>query len=102
MDREIRASTRIRKNQSGKGRRVADFSTLGALARLTAEDYQRLRRGYHTRGPSAANGLSAYGDRLQLEMAASQERGRSDKFAGRKILGGEVSTINRIEFVEQR
>jgi len=41
-------------------------------------------------------------DGLQFEMAAAQERCRSDEFPRRKVLGREVALVNRIEFVEER
>jgi hypothetical protein len=40
-------------------------------------------------------------DGLQLEMAAAQERCRSDEFPRWQVLGREVAFVNRIEFVEE-
>ena len=49
-----------------------------------------------------ASQLAADGDGLQLKMAATQQRGHSDELAGRQVLGGEVSSIDAVEFVEKR
>jgi hypothetical protein len=46
--------------------------------------------------------LVADGDGLQLEMAAAQQRGRSDEFARGQVLGSEVGAVDSVEFVEER
>src|SRR5882757_4868177 len=49
-----------------------------------------------------ASRLAADGDGLQLKMAATQQRGHSDELAGRQVLGGEVSSIDAVEFIKKR
>ena len=61
-----------------------------------------LRRSRQLSMGKNASQLAADGDGLQLKMAATQQRGHSDELAGRQVLGGEVSSIDAVEFVEKR
>src|ERR1700730_7909832 len=46
--------------------------------------------------------LVFYRYRLQLEMAASQQRRHADKFPGWKVFAGEVAAVGGVKFVVQR
>src|SRR4029077_17319656 len=46
--------------------------------------------------------LVAVRDGLQLEMAATQQRGCSNELARGQVLGGEVGAVDSVELIEER